>query len=113
MSKALKAKTTALGPEAVLAEFETLIDDERTRITRWRIAPGAQTGWHRHEWDYVTIQQSGGRLALEDADGHVRHIDYVEGQARSFTAPIEHNATNISDVEVRVIEIEYKQPRIL
>ena len=108
MSKALKARTAKLGPDVVLAQFETLLDDDLTRITRWRIPPGAQTGWHRHEWDYVTIQQSSGTLVLENADEDVRRIDYVEGQARSYAAPVEHNATNISDVVVRVIEIEYK-----
>jgi hypothetical protein len=29
--------------------------------------------------------------------------------AASYTAPICHNATNVSDEEVRVIEIEYKE----
>ena len=109
MSEALNQKTAELAPDAARAASEILIDDDRTRITRWRIAPGAQTGWHRHEWDYVTIQQSGGRLHLENADGSEFHIDYVDGHARAFTAPVEHNATNVSDVEVRVLEIEYKR----
>lgn len=109
MSVSLSEKTAALGDDALLAESETLIDDDKTRITRWRIAPGAQTGWHRHEWDYVTIQQSGGRLKLELAGGGEMFIDYEDGHARAFSAPIEHNATNVSDVEVRVLEIEYKR----
>ena len=109
MSVRLTEKTAALGADAKLAESETLIDDDKTRITRWRIAPGAQTGWHRHEWDYVTIQQSGGRLRLDIADGSEMVIDYEDGRARAFSAPVEHNATNVSDVEVRVLEIEYKR----
>jgi hypothetical protein len=27
-----------------------LIDNDTTRVTQWRFAPGAQTGWHRHEY---------------------------------------------------------------
>ena len=106
MSLKLDERNDALGPDARLATYETLIDDDKTRITRWHIAPGEVTGWHRHEWDYVTIQQSGGRLKLDMADGGEMFIDYEDGCARAFSAPVEHNATNVGDVEVRVLEIE-------
>ena len=109
MSLKLNQRNDALPADAKIARFETLIDDDRTRITQWHIAPGEVTGWHRHEWDYVTIQQSGGRLRLDIADGSEMYIAYEEGRARAFSAPVEHNATNVSDVEVRVLEIEYKR----
>ena len=91
------------------ADRVVLLEDEKTRITFWRFPPGAQTGWHRHIHDYVTLQQSGGRLKLEDRNGNIKHIQYEEGHAAAYSAPVEHNATNISDVEVRVTEIEYKK----
>ena len=28
-------------------------DNNRTRVTLWKFIPGAATGWHRHEMDYV------------------------------------------------------------
>jgi hypothetical protein len=31
------------------------IDDERFRATEWRFDPGAETGWHVHEHDYVIV----------------------------------------------------------
>ena len=31
------------------------IDNERTRVTEWRFTPGAATGFHRHEYDYVIV----------------------------------------------------------
>ena len=37
----------------VLAESTTLIDNDQVRVTRFDFAPGAHTGWHRHEYDYV------------------------------------------------------------
>ncbi|HEX9835749.1 MAG TPA: hypothetical protein VGB90_02785 [Alphaproteobacteria bacterium] len=95
--------------DAPLAERTVLIDDARARITQWRLPPGTQTGWHRHTYDYVTIQQSGGRLRLDYADGTVAHIDYQEGKVGTFTAPLEHNATNVSGIEMRVLEIEFKR----
>jgi quercetin dioxygenase-like cupin family protein len=109
MSTPLKERNAALGDDVVYAVGEVLIDDEKTCITRWRFAPGAQTGWHRHEWDYVTIHGSGGRLQLENAAGDIMNIDYVEGSHRAFDAPVTHNAKNVSDVEVVALEIEYKR----
>ena len=33
----------------------TQIENDRTRVTEWRFAPGAATGYHRHEYDYVVV----------------------------------------------------------
>ncbi len=105
MSLALDEKS---GQQIADAERIVLFEDDKTRITFWRFDPGSETGWHRHTHDYVTLQQSGGQLRLEDRDGNIKIIDYQDGQAAAYSAPIEHNARNISDVEVRVTEIEYK-----
>ncbi len=32
------------------ATAKVFIDNERVRVTEWRFAPGAATGWHRHEF---------------------------------------------------------------
>ena len=94
--------------ETAEAERIVMLEDEKTRITSWRFPPGTETGWHRHTHNYVTIQQSGGQLHLENRDGTVKVIEYEDGRTAGYSAPIEHNATNISDEEVRVTEIEYK-----
>lgn len=109
MSEHLKEKTEADFAGAARARHTLLFDDARTRITQWVFAPGERTGWHRHEWDYVTVQQSGGALLLQGADGSEKRVPYEPGRAVAWTAPIEHNAVNVSDVEVRVLEIEYKR----
>ena len=108
MSEHLRGKTAEELPDAVLAKHQLLLENKHTRITTWTFAPGDQTGWHRHKFDYVTVQQSGGELLLQALDGSETHVDYEDGRTVSWTAPIEHNAINISDVEVRVLEIEYK-----
>ena len=90
------------------AERTILFEDKKTRITLWRLAPGSETGWHRHTCDYVTLQQSSGKLKLETRNGGTKVINYQDGCAGSYSAPIEHNATNVGDVEIRVTEIEYK-----
>ena len=108
MSTHLTAKTKAEIPEVALASHTLLFEDSRTRVTLWLFQPGDQTGWHRHEWDYVTVQKSNGRLHLTASDGSESIIDYEDGRTMAWTAPIEHNAVNVSDQEVCVLEIEFK-----
>ena len=90
------------------AEFNLLFEDDMTKITSWKFAPGAETGWHHHNFDYVTIQKSNGKLKLENEEGEITYVDYENERTARYTAPVKHNATNVSDEEVRVIEIEYK-----
>jgi quercetin dioxygenase-like cupin family protein len=105
----LVEKTEEIAADRKVARFDTLVDDQRTRITQWLIRPGEQTGWHLHDYDYVTIQQSTGVLHLKYADGSEKTIDYRPGTSNLNRAPVEHNATNIGDVDIRVLEIEYKR----
>src|ERR1700683_2141640 len=41
------------------------ISEPHVRVTEWRFAPGAETGWHRHEADYVVVPMLDGDLLLE------------------------------------------------
>lgn len=109
MSTKLLKKTAEEAADRAIGRYETVLDTDLTRITQWLIRPGEQTGWHRHEYDYVTIQQSEGVLHLDFADGTARDIDYVPGTAMTIEAPVEHNATNVGEVDIRVLEIEYKR----
>jgi quercetin dioxygenase-like cupin family protein len=108
MSTKLMERTKAEAADREIGHFELVFEDEKTRITQWHIKPGQQTGWHLHDFDYVTIQQSEGQLHMEHADGSERDVHYVPGTAVAIKAPVEHNATNVGDVDIRVMEIEYK-----
>jgi beta-alanine degradation protein BauB len=47
------------------ATSDTIIDDERLRITTWTFgAEGANTGHHVHEYDYVVVPVSGGTFTI-------------------------------------------------
>ena len=39
------------------------IDNDKVKVTRWDFLPGAETGWHRHEMDYVVVPLTDGTLA--------------------------------------------------
>ena len=54
------------------AEPSLQVDNERVKVTQWRFAPGAETGYHRHEMDYVIVPVTSGTLLLETPEGEVR-----------------------------------------
>ncbi len=54
-----------------------VIDDERMRVTRFDFAPGAETGWHEHGYDYVITAVTDCQMLLEEKGGASR-IKLVE-----------------------------------
>ncbi len=83
------------------------IDDERVRVTEWRFAPGAATGWHRHELDYVVVPLTTGRLLLAEPGGE-RFADLAAGVSYTRRAGVEHDVITANDFEFAFIEIEIK-----
>ena len=108
MSTKLQDKTASEAADRPMATYITLHEDDKTRITQWTMEPGQQTGWHSHDFDYVVVQLSGGRLHLDYADGSSREVDYAPGGTLSGSAPVEHNAISVGDEAIVSIEIEYK-----
>lgn len=90
------------------AKSTVFIDNDRTRVTEWRFAPGASTGWHRHEFDYVVVPLLDGKLQLSTADEEVRLAELCAGVPYFRQAGVEHDVTNVNDFEYAFIEIEFK-----
>jgi hypothetical protein len=60
-----------------------LIDNLRTRVTEWRFKKrGDNTGWHRHEYDYIVVP-------------YFREVG------------VEHDVINGNDFECVFVEIEF------
>jgi quercetin dioxygenase-like cupin family protein len=83
------------------------IDNERVSVTEWRFAPGAETGWHRHQYDYVVVPQTSGKLLLKTDDGD-SVSELTAGKSYFRKAGVEHNVVNANDAEFVFIEIELK-----
>lgn len=83
------------------------IDNDRLRVTEWRFAPGAATGHHRHEFDYVVVPLTTGQLRLVEPDGE-RVADLTAGHSYYRDAGVEHDVINASPGEFAFIEIEIK-----
>lgn len=75
------------------------------RVTEYRFARDAETGWHRHEHDYVVVPLMDGQLRLEEPGGTRiaelrRHVSYTR------RAGVEHNVINASAGEFAFLEVE-------
>lgn len=83
------------------------IENDRVIVTEWCFAPGTETGWHRHAYDYIVIPQTTGQLRIEFAD-KVIMSDLVTGKSYCRPVGVEHNVVNSNDFEFVFVEIELK-----
>lgn len=83
------------------------VDDDRVRVTEWRIPRGGATGWHRHEMAYVVVPIEGGRLRIATDNGDVT-AEMVTGQAYSRPLGVQHDVINDDDHDIVFIEVEVK-----
>ena len=84
------------------------VDNERVRVTEWRFAPGAETGEHVHEMDYVIVPSGTGRLKLLSPQGKESFADLQLGVSYFRKAGVPHNVINANDFEFAFVEIELK-----
>jgi quercetin dioxygenase-like cupin family protein len=93
-------------PSAVPPAVPTVqLDNGAVRVTEWRFAPGAATGHHRHEYPYVVVPMTSGRLTSTSADG-VSTSELRTGQAYARPAGVEHDVRNVNSFEFIFVEIE-------
>ncbi|GAB4178345.1 MAG: cupin domain-containing protein [Thalassobaculales bacterium] len=97
---------TEIRPDAI---GTSQVDNDRVRVTEWRLPPRAHTGWHRHEYDYVVVPLAGGPLKIESAGG-LGDAEMVTGRSYFRQAGVEHDVINDSPGEIVFIEVEFKTP---
>jgi len=83
------------------------IDNDQVRVTEWRFAPGAATGFHRHEYDYTVVPMTTGFLAISGPTGDTQ-APLVRGEPYFRPAGAEHDVRNVNPFEFVFIEIELK-----
>ncbi|MEK9753916.1 MAG: cupin domain-containing protein [Rhodospirillaceae bacterium] len=91
-----------------LATSKLLVDNDRVRVAEWRFAPGAATGFHRHELDYVVVPRTTGTLKMVDAQGKEHFAELTEGSPYFRGAGVEHDVINANDFEFVFVEVEIK-----
>ena len=85
-----------------------MIDDARVRVTRFDFAPGAETGWHRHGFDYVITTLTDCEMLLEEPGGASRRVMVPAGTAYRRQEVVEHNVVNGGERPMSFVEVELK-----
>jgi quercetin dioxygenase-like cupin family protein len=88
------------------------IDNDHLRVTEWSFAPGAATGFHRHEHDYVVVPARDGELKLIGPTGEVSSAQLRLGKSYFRNAGVEHDVINNGPGEMVFVEIELKDTLI-
>ena len=86
------------------------IDNARMRVTEWRFAPGAATGFHRHDYDYCVVPIMTGKLGIEAKDKTMTEASLSLGVSYTRQAGVEHDVINVNAFEFAFIEVELKEP---
>ncbi len=90
------------------AKPTVFIDNERVRVTEWRFAPGAATGWHRHDYDYVVVPMLDGKLRIVTAGGKETIAELKQGVPYFRNVGVAHDVINANDYEFAFVEVEMK-----
>lgn len=94
-------------PDIATSRSTVQIENAATRVAESRFPPGASTGHHRHEYDYVVVPITSGRLRVKSSDGETVN-ELVTGQAYFRSAGVEHEVINDNPYEFVFVEIELK-----
>jgi quercetin dioxygenase-like cupin family protein len=84
------------------------IDNDHLRVTEWRFAPGAATGYHRHAHDYVVVPVVNGELELVGPDGARSRSRLEQGKSYFRNSGVEHDVINAGTGVMSFVEIEMK-----
>ena len=90
------------------ATGDILENTDRVVITKWRIQPGAEMGWHKHAMDYIVVYLTPAHLRVETQTGEEKPLAIAQGTSYMRKAGTEHNVVNAGDAEVVCLEVELK-----
>jgi beta-alanine degradation protein BauB len=82
-------------------------ETERVIVTEWRFPPGAHTGWHRHEYDYVVVPMTTGPLLIDTGSDQIVS-ELTAGRSYGRDRGVEHDVINDNPFEFVFIEVEIK-----
>lgn len=94
-------------PTSGTAKSTVFIENDKVIVTEWRMAPGSNTGWHRHGHDYVVVPLVDGKVKLETKEG-TSFANNKKGVPYFRNEGVEHDVINAEPGEYTFIEIELK-----
>ena len=94
-----------------ICQFTTTAEDDRVRVNVLTFEDGDETGYHRHELDYLVVPVTGGTFVVIEADGSTRELSQEAGVPYLGREGTEHNVINRSGRVATFVEIELKGGR--
>lgn len=91
-------------PKAIAS---TQIDNERVIVTQWCFGPNAETGWHKHDYDYIVVPEISGDLLIESEEGN-KIAQLLAGESYYRAMGTEHNVVNNNNFKISFVEIELR-----
>jgi hypothetical protein len=83
------------------------IDNNRTRVTEWHFKErGDNTGWHKHDYDYVVVPLFSGFLEIDDGTETRTRAEMKFGVPYYRKRGVEHDVINGNDFDCSFVEIE-------
>jgi quercetin dioxygenase-like cupin family protein len=92
-----------------MASRQLQYNSERAVVTKWTFLPGQQTGWHRHEHEYLVVPLCDGFILIEDRSG-LQHVRLEKGGSYRRPAGVEHNVVNAGVALFEFVEVELPLP---
>lgn len=89
------------------AHATELIDNDQIRVTRFEFAPGAETGWHEHGFDYTVTTLTDCTMQIETNES-VTVVETKSWEVYFRKAGVQHNVVNHSEVAMAFVELELK-----
>jgi len=92
-----------------MSGFESIlrVETPEVRVTEVRLAPGASTGRHRHNYDCVVVPLTAGALRLVGAEGEST-VPLSPGAAYYRKAGVDHTVFNAGSAPLAFIDVELK-----
>ncbi len=103
----LDLSTSGLETQRMKATATTQLENDRVTVTEWRFAPGDETSFHVHAFDYVVVPLTTGTLRLESPTA-TKESHLEVGISYANVAGTAHKVVNTNDYEFSFIEIELK-----
>ena len=86
-----------------------VLENDRVVVKEAIFVPGdRKPGMHTHKYAHVGVPIDGGKLQFNYPDGKTETADLKPGAPGFREANVTHEAVNIGDKPVRVIEVEIK-----
>jgi beta-alanine degradation protein BauB len=64
-----------------LATSDVQVESLEVRVTEWRLAPGAATGHHVHEMDYVIVPMTDSEMTVVSPGGERARAPVARGKS--------------------------------